>query len=156
MMLKQHREPLGAAIDAERAALDRVITTLRAETSELAAAKSERLESLVQSKARELAELAAARTARLAALTRAGIAHQAYAAGIALATDRALAEKWSALQAAAHAAMLQNTLNAKLAAMRLKLVSGRLDVLRGAAGRTPVYSADGRTQSAPGRTIATA
>lgn len=145
MSKAQLQAALRAIIEREHAALDRVITILRAEQRELSAQKPVEIEALTQSKSIELAGINALRSERLAALDRLGIPRDPYRAAVALAAVPELASAWARLQKAADEAMLVNTLNAKLVAIRLNLVSGRLEALRGAVGRKDLYAADGRS-----------
>jgi flagellar biosynthesis/type III secretory pathway chaperone len=148
---------LKAAIDGETAALATLVEILRREQDGIIAGRPAELTAAVKDKMTACAALDTCRQRRHRAMDAARMPRDPVAAEARFAAHRALAAAWKALRNRAREASILNGLNARLVANRLQMVTDRLDALRKAHGRGPIYDPTGKTDElGKGRVIASA
>jgi len=149
---------LQRTIETETAAVVRLHALLLREQQLLIAAEPEGLLALVAEKQSALTEVEDRARSRQTLMAAAGLPGDPDQAELRMSGHRSLAAAWRSLRRVARDARIANSLNGSLAERRLRFVSARLDVLRGASGHAGTYCPDGRSTDAraSGRIIAAA
>lgn len=143
---------LGAAIDDEVAAIDRLIGLLRAEQHALVTDSAVGIELATATKQSAIGAATERRKVRIDAMALAGVPRDPISAELTLASDSTLGKRWRGLRAAAREATLLNALNGKLVTQRLQTVAARLDALRSDESAA-LYDAAGRTGDGGARRV---
>lgn len=130
---------------AETVAFNTLVGCLRAEQDQIVARTPEGLESAVREKMAAFEQAVLARDERVSCMKRIGLPLDPVAAELRLSANAELSECWKAMRRESREAALLNTLNSRLVLQRMQHVTVRLDALRAASGREPIYDATGKS-----------